>query len=547
MTQPVSFLTFFLVWARRQRWEVPLLHVRMCQWLDTCDAPERVMMVFRGAAKSTIYAIWKAYKLYKNRANRSLIWAADDKLATKLTRDTLNVLRHHPLCAGMLPRKPGAQSFWVTGSVDARNPSMEAVGVGSNATGSRADDIDFDDIEVPKNIKTPEARLNLRLKIDDSTHIAVPGSQSTYIGTPHTHASIYTELEEGGAAMLKIPLFAKATRYTDTLKRARYRIGFEPDEDGLYVLVGIHKHAKLLKDGVDYHVEGGEVVFPEPPGVGLMDFYSGCAWPERFNRIDIERRRKRTRTINGWDSQYQLQAKPLDEVRLDPSRILAYDIQPVERHANGETSLWLGKQRLVGAAGRWDPASGKLKSDVSAFAGVYQDEVGRRYLHRVAALIGEIAEFASDGKTIVGGQVWQLCDHIQAMNLPKVTVETNGIGSFAPAVLRAAIKQRKLRCSVVPIASVKAKNIRILEAIEPLLLARGMLWAHADVLQGDLWDQMKEWNPAVADQDDDLIDASAGAIEETPERFKGKVEISTAAPAQDWRPEAGTFEVTFER
>ena len=31
---------------------VPLLHVRICQWLDSCDARVRVLMVFRGAAKT---------------------------------------------------------------------------------------------------------------------------------------------------------------------------------------------------------------------------------------------------------------------------------------------------------------------------------------------------------------------------------------------------------------------------------------------------------------------------------------------------------------
>ena len=170
-SRDVNFLTFFLIWAKLQGWKVPLLHVRICQWLDTCDARVRVLMVFRGAAKSTIYAVWKAYRLYKNQTNRSLIYAADDKLAGKLTRDTLAVLRRHRLCAGMLPRNPGALSFWVNGATDARNPSMEAVGVNSNATGSRADDADFDDIEVPKNIKTPDARQQIRQKIEETTHI----------------------------------------------------------------------------------------------------------------------------------------------------------------------------------------------------------------------------------------------------------------------------------------------------------------------------------------------------------------------------------------
>src|SRR4051794_37534187 len=101
----VGFVTFFLMWAKVQGWRVPLLHIRICHWLETCDDPVRVLMVFRGAAKSTIYAAYKAWKLYRTPRLRSLIWAADGDLAKKLTRDTINVLRRHPLCAGMLPTK----------------------------------------------------------------------------------------------------------------------------------------------------------------------------------------------------------------------------------------------------------------------------------------------------------------------------------------------------------------------------------------------------------------------------------------------------------
>lgn len=541
----VSFLTFFLIWAKLQGWTVPLLHVRICQWLDTCDARVRVLMVFRGAAKSTIYAVWKAYRLYKNRTNRSLIYAADDKLAGKLTRDTLAVLRRHPLCVGMLPPKPGAFSFWVNGATDARNPSMEAVGVNSNATGSRADDADFDDIEVPKNIKTPDARQQIRQKIEETTHILVPGWQKTFVGTPHTHDSIYTEQIEGGAAVLKIPLFEHMVRYETTDTKTRYRIPFVIGDDGLYVLAGIGKFARMMAEGIDYRIEGDEVVFHKPPRV-VIDVCSLCSWPERFNRDEIELKRKETRTLNAWDSQYQLEAKPISETRLDPARIIPYAVEPVIRYANRTASMFLGNVRIVGMAMRWDPSSAKLNSDVSAVALVLQDEQGRRYLHRVADLTGEIAEFSADGKRIVGGQVWQICDIVERFQVPRIVIETNGIGGFAPAVMKAALKQRRLTCGVSEEPSVANKNKRILEAFEPVMSAN-MLWAHVDVLEGPLWDQMKDFNPGTQAQSDDYIDVGAAAITDTPERIKVHVKETAQVTARDWRPSAGGHEVVFER
>ncbi|WP_313495462.1 phage terminase large subunit [Pseudoxanthomonas mexicana] len=558
MSRDVDFLTFFIMWARLQGWVVPMLHVRICVWLEHCVDPERVLMVFRGAAKSTIYAVYKAWKLYRNRSQRSLVWSADNETAGMLTADTINVLRNHPLCAGMLTKKPGAKRFWVIGARDARNPSMRANGVNSNATGARADDVDFDDIEVPGNIETPEARKKLRDRISESTHIAVPGAQKTFIGTPHAHDSIYPERIKAGAATLIIPLFELATRYTKTDERTRYKIRFEPAEDGLYVIAGIHTGARMLREGVDYQVEAGEIVFAKPPRA-LVDVYSGCAWPERFTRAEIEIRRRETRTINAWDSQYMLEAKPLTEVRLDPARITPYAVPLTIRRANNAVALFLGKVQIVAAACRWDPSSGKLKSDLSGVGVVLQDDGGRRYIHRVAAVRGEIAEFASDGKTIVGGQVWQLCDLIEELHIPRVSVETNGIGGFAPTVLRAAITQRrksnpKLQCAVVEVDSTTNKNKRILEAFEPLLLSRGMLWAHMDVLvdpdtkeKAPFWAQMRDWNPGLTDQPDDLLDAVAGAISETPERFRAIGGISPSAQPEDWRPTAGVYEVAFDR
>lgn len=541
----VDFLTFFLIWAKLQGWKVPLLHVMVCRWLDTCASRVRVLMIFRGAAKSTIYAVWKAYRLYKNRANRSLIYAADDKLAGKLTRDTLAVLRRHPLCIGMLPPKPGAQSFWVNGSMDARNPSMEAVGVNSNATGSRADDADFDDIEVPKNIKKPEQRLSLRQKIEDTTHILVPGWQKTFIGTPHTHDSIYEEQVAGGAAVLKIPLFDKVVRYTSTSEATRYRFDFPIDEDGLYVIAGIYKHSKVLVEGVDYRVDGNEVVFFEPPG-RVLDICTGCAWPERFTREEIELKRQETRTLNSWDSQYQLESKPIQEMRLDPSRIAAYDVEPIIRIANRKASMWLGKVRIVGMSLRWDPASGKAGSDVSAVALLLQDEYGRRYLHRVDGLTGDLAVFSDDGRRILGGQVMQLCDLIERFQVPRVVVENNGIGTFVPGILKASLKQRGIVCGVSDEPSVTNKQVRILEAWEPLL-SSGMLWAHIDVLDGPLWDQMKDFDPSVRDQADDYLDVGAAAINDVPERLRLTLPVGGPGNPPGWRPNTGVYEVEFSR
>lgn len=547
MRRNVGFLAFFLMWARLQGWEVPLLHVRICMWLESCTEPERVLMVFRGAAKSTIYAIFKAWKLYRNPHHRSLVWSADGPTAGMLTADVINVLRNHPLCAGMLPRRPGAKRFWVNGAKDARNASMRATGVTSNATGARADDVDFDDVEVPGNIETIEARLKLRQRISESTHIAVPGAQKTYIGTPHTSDSIYPEQIAGGAAVLKIALFEHSVRHIETSRRKRFEFRHPVGADGLYVMLGIHKGARLLQEGADYQRDGADVVFKEPPGA-VLDICSMSAWPERFNRTEIEARRKQTRTFNAWDSQYMLEAKPLAEIRLDPDRLKCYEVEPVLRKANSELGMWLGGVRIVGASCKWDPSSGKVKSDVSSLGVVLQDEQGRRYWHRAAALTGEVAELDDKGEKIVGGQVLQIVKIVRELALPRIVVETNGVGTFAPAYLKAALKQAKLQCGVTEKHETANKNRRILEAIEDPLTS-GTLWAHLSVLDSPAFQQMRDWNPAISDQPDDHLDTLAGAITQTPERIGKASDLDwnpTGKGRDDWRPSAGVHEVELE-
>ncbi|WP_419204327.1 phage terminase large subunit [Bordetella trematum] len=546
----ISFLAFFLIWAKVQGWTVPDLHVRICHWLEHCQDPMRVLQVFRGAAKSTIYAVYKAWQLYCDGTWVSLIWAADGGLAKKLTRDTINVLRRHPLCGGMLPTKPGAQAFWVSGATDPRNASMTAVGVDQNVTSARARDIDYDDVEVPKNIKTPEARENLRAKIQEATFILVPGGQETYIGTPHTHDSIYPEMIAAGAASLTIPLFEDSVRYEKTDQKTAYDIPFTPGPDGIYVFLGIYKHARLLVEDRDYRLEGGQVVFAKPPGGAVLDIYGRCAWPQRFTRSEIELRRKKTRTLNYWDSQYQLHAKPIKESRMDPSQIKAYDMHPRVETANRQVRMVLGTVQIVSARAYWDCALGKVKGDASAFSLVLDDVAGNSYWHVCEGLEGEFAVFSDDRNTrIVDGQVLQACRLIEKFNIPNVYVETNGIGAFVPQLLRQAIKQERLRCGVTDVQVSGNKNARILEGLEPPIKS-GVLWAHVDVLDGPLWDQMIQWDPEVKDQPDDYLDSGAGAILQAPVRIgrmvREKVGIPTGAGREDWRPTGGVHEVTLE-
>ncbi|MDN0029626.1 phage terminase large subunit [Serratia marcescens] len=534
----ISFVAFFIMWAERMGWDVPDCHYRACHWLEH-RGDLAVLRCFRGFGKSTILAVYNAWRYYQNRQYRILHQSEADGTAYKTSRDTQNVLRNHPLTRGMLPDGQGTvEQWWVNGSLDMRNGSMYAKGILSNVTSARADECQNDDVEVPRNIQTPEAREKLRYRLGEQTHILVPGGRKLFIGTPHTHDSLYDEVEAMGADCLTIKLFEKEHRIDEKQATARsYALPFRPE----YVFVGIHIGARLLAEGVDYQLTATGITFAEPPGT-TVDCYAECAWPERFTPAEMEKRRQETRTVNEWDSQYQLHSKPIGESRLDPERIREYNVQPEIRYANRTASMWLGSQQIVGAVAWWDVATGKAKADASAFSLVLTDARGHLYWHVCQGLIGDLAEFDERDK-ITGGQVVQIRELVIRYQIPQVVVEVNGPGSFAGKLLRQALKGTG--CGVREEFTITNKQKRILDAYEAPLSSR-FLWAHSDVLDGPAYDQMRDFNPALTNQPDDYIDSGAGAISETPVRIGKLVGKPTAQGREDWQPTDGDHEVAVD-
>lgn len=535
----VSFATFFLMWAQRMQWTVPDVHWVVVNWLDN-KGPHAVLRCFRGFGKSTIIDIYFAWKIYRNPCWRILLQSEADNTALKNSRDVQNILRNHPLTRGLLEDTGTVESWWTFDGkeFDPRNPQFFAKGVLSNVTGSRADEIVNDDVEVPRNITTPELREKLRYRLGEQTHIAVPGAHKLFIGTPHAFDSLYDDEQDKGADCLTIPLFTRDHRIAEAKGRKEFNVDFHPK----YVFAGIGKTAKLLRPLVDYLYCDGVIRFAEVPRA-TIDLYSENAWPERFDRTEMLKRRVQTRTLGEWDGQYMLRAKPVHQLRLDPDRIREYDCEITFRHANRTTTAYLGGVRLTGGACYWDVATGKAKGDDSALSLMLQDVRGHYYWHLCDGLTGDLAEF-NDAGQICGGQVWQIRDHVIRFNIPRVTVEVNGPGSFAGKLLRQALKG--LLCAVVEHVVTGNKQQRILEGLEGPITS-GFLWAHTRVLDGPMYGQMRDFNPALTKQSDDFLDSGTGAILEQPVKIaQVQKQNPVAGHGKTWRQTHGTYDVQTE-
>lgn len=509
-----SFAEFYLVFATTQNWTVPDFHIDVCHWLDNFG-PLGVLMMPRGHGKSTLLEAFNAYRLYKNADELILAQSATDADSNKTSRATAQMLEQNPLAWNCQKVRGELKKWWIKGSTDVKHGNMHSRGILSNVTGARSSLIVNDDTETPSTTASPDLREKLRYRLSEQIHILIPKGQRLFVGTPHASDSLYANLIEAGANHLVLKMFEKEARFTSG--QTEVRTTFKP----IYIFNGIGSQAKLLKDFDDYTITKTETDYLIKLNAkhGLIDCYSEALWAERFDAVTMEQRRKECSTLGEWDSQYQMHNKAINEIRLDPDRLIPYNDEVTWNHANGQTTMLLGDKRIVSATLKVDPSSGKLKSDVSAASLVLQDEQGRLYWHRSIALKGDVTITDEHGQ-FTGGQAWQLADLIEEFKLPNLIIETNGIGGYFPSILRSVLKKRNLYCGIIERHETQNKNKRILEALEAPLLS-GFLYVHQSVSQLNGSDspqikQMRLFDPSITNNEDDYIDSLAGAVSAEP-------------------------------
>jgi hypothetical protein len=192
-----AFYDFMDTWNHYINMETPAHHRRMMQFLVDvwCGEKRRgLLMAFRHSGKSTVVGIFAACVLYLHPETRILILSAESGLATRMVNHIRNILENHPLCVDLIPKN---KKEWASGRITInrpigiREPSVICQGIHGNITGSRADLIICDDVEVPNTCNTAQKREMLRERLRELDFILSPGGTMIYIGTPHTMDTIY--------------------------------------------------------------------------------------------------------------------------------------------------------------------------------------------------------------------------------------------------------------------------------------------------------------------------------------------------------------------
>jgi len=458
----VSFRQYVWLWNRLQGLTTPDLHVQIAGWLE--DAWRRgderlLLMVFRDAGKSTLVGLFCTWLLSVDPNLRILVVAAEQQLATKMVRNVRGVLERHPLAKALLAPAAGSwasDQLTVVRPRELRDPSMLARGLGANLTGSRADLVICDDVEVPNTADTAGKRDDLRRRLAELSFVLVPGGLQLCIGTPHAQDTIYADPE-----------------------------GRDPENRPFLA---------------DYR----RLVLP------IIDAEGRSRWPERFPRAKIDGLEREVGPLR-FRAQMMLEPVDLREVRLDPERLVPFEADVEVTTVNRRHRFTLEGYELSRVHCWWDPAFGApAGGDASVVAVVFADTDGGFwctdlvYLRHDPALAGEVDEAT------------QLCRQVVAIarkhRCPTITLETNGIGKFLPNLLRQTIKRVGAPVSVREHVATRNKDRRIVEAFDPVLAARSLMM-HRRALATPIVQEMRDFKPGGANRDDGL-DALAACLVE---------------------------------
>ncbi len=162
----------------------------------------RQIRAFRGLGKSWIAAAFCLWRLFCDPDRKILVVSASKQRADDFTIFCQKCILEIEWLNFMAPinddQRWSRVSFDIRGARPAQSPSIKSVGITGQITGSRADDIVFDDVEVPGNSATDLMREKLLQLIQEGESVLTPyeASTITFLGTPQTVFTVYKTLQE---------------------------------------------------------------------------------------------------------------------------------------------------------------------------------------------------------------------------------------------------------------------------------------------------------------------------------------------------------------
>ena len=166
------------------------------------NGPKRLQIqAFRGVGKSWITGAFVLWTLFNNPEKKIMIISASKERADNMSIFLQKLIIETPWLSHLRPKSDDARWSRISFDVNCsphQAPSVKSVGITGQLTGSRADLMILDDIEVPGNSMTEMMREKLLQLCTEAESILTPKKDSRimYLGTPQTTFTIYRKLAE---------------------------------------------------------------------------------------------------------------------------------------------------------------------------------------------------------------------------------------------------------------------------------------------------------------------------------------------------------------
>jgi len=437
----------FLVWKHLNLPDPTPLQYDIAEYLQ--HGPKRsVIMAFRGVGKSWITSAFVVHQLLLDPSKNILVVSASKNRSDDFSTFTLRIIQEIPILQGLKPSENQRFSkiaFDVGPAPASHAPSVKSLGISSQLTGSRADIIVADDVEVANNSATQGMRDKLDEQVKEFDAIVKPldSSRIIFLGTPQCEDSIYNKLRERG--------------YKSRIWSSEY-----PDDTEATNNYG-GDLAPLIADNI------------APDTVGTS------TEPLRFTDLDLEER-KMSYGRTGYALQFMLNPKLSDADRY-PLKINDLIISDVDVDLAPEKIVWSSDpdntdrdlpnvglagdrfRRPSSTVGDMIPYTGSVLSIDPSGRG--KDETGYAV---VKMLNGQL--YVPDAGGIRGGYDEKTLKELVAIakdnKVNKVVIESNfGDGMFMELIK--PLFRTTYPVTIEEVRHNKQKELRIVDTLEPVL------------------------------------------------------------------------------
>lgn len=419
---------------------------------------------FRGVAKSFITCAYAVWTLWRDPQKKVEIVSASKDRADANAIFIKRIIYTLPFLAHLKARpdqRDQQNLFDVGPAVPDISPSIKSVGISGQLTGSRADLLIADDVEVANNSGTQTQRDKLNEAVKEFDAIIKPKGQIVYLGTPQNEMSLYNELQQRGY-------------------RCRIWTVLYPESLSEREFYG-DRLAKIIADKYD-----------ENP-----DLYAGKPTdPRRFDEDEIYKRRLSYGKA-GFALQFMLNTNLSDQEKY-PLKVqdlmianLSLDEANLKWYWSNDRQLRINDLPCVALKGDYFYEPQGRSSEVYEYTGTVMavDPSGRgkdetsyavvKYLNGYLFVleVGGTREGYSDST------LRQLANKAKIYGVNEIVVEGNfGDGMFSK--LFAPVLNAIHPCRITEVKNYAQKEARIIDTLEPVMM-RHKLIVHKQVILDD--------------------------------------------------------------